>query len=32
MESAVTEKHRMVDNIAISYTGIFDTEILSVLA
>jgi len=31
MESAV-KKHRTVDNIAISYTGIFDTEILSVLA
>ena len=32
MESAVTSKRRAVDNIAISYTGIFDTEILSVLA
>lgn len=32
MESALKDKSRMVDNIAISYTGIFDTEILSVLA
>ncbi|MBO4772903.1 MAG: SiaB family protein kinase [Bacteroidales bacterium] len=32
MESAITTKRRTVDNIAISYTGIFDTEILSVLA
>jgi len=32
MESAEVKKHRTTDNIAISYTGIFDTEILSVLA
>ncbi len=32
MESENLLKHRTVDNVAISYTGIFDTEILSVLA
>ena len=32
MESAENKIHRTTDNIAISYTGIFDTEILSVLA
>ncbi|MBR4265989.1 MAG: SiaB family protein kinase [Bacteroidales bacterium] len=32
MESAKETKHRTTDNIAISYTGVFDNEILSVLA
>lgn len=32
MESESKLTHRTVDNVAISYTGIFDTEILSVLA
>lgn len=32
MESENFLKHRTIDNVAISYTGIFDTEILSVLA
>lgn len=32
MESAENTKRRMTDNVAISYTGVFDTEILSVLA
>ncbi|MCQ2251227.1 MAG: SiaB family protein kinase [Bacteroidales bacterium] len=32
MESENRLTHRTIDNVAISYTGIFDTEILSVLA
>ena len=32
MESVTTNKRRATDNVCISYTGLFDSEILTILA